>query len=441
MGWFDDNGWNSGVADGEMSTQGGAYRPGENTGVVYRPELDPNAGGGEQPAPAPRQYTAQEADWLARNPGDEGRMAEALGSQRSGDPGGGGGGGSARLSSFAAPAPTPYQAFTEKFEAPTAPTDLMDKWDQKFVAPTAPADLMEKWDQKFSWSPEQAANDPANQARIAQAIKGRERYAAARGNLLTGGTTGQLDEDVVNLSAGFQDQDYGRALGTYNTNFNTFQGDKTRRSDEFGRTFDRALTGYQTDFNTFQGDKERRTAAFGQQFDQARGAYLDRAGIHNQNETGRYSSERSNRMDDFSMFDADRNFGLADRNMGLAERTADRNFGLAERGFGENVRMNNFGIDQSLWGRGNTEREQDRIHDQRGVDNLFRFTDYGFDAANNLTAAGADYARSGGNTMENIGNARGAGHVGSANAWQNGFNGAANGVTDAAMLWGYGRGV
>jgi len=84
---------------------------------------------------------------------------------------------------------------------------LTQQWDQQFTAPTAA----------------QAAATPGYQFALQQGLQGMERGAAARGNLLSGGT----------LQA---EQQYGQGLA----------------SQTYQQTFNNALTQYQQAYNQFQ---------------------------------------------------------------------------------------------------------------------------------------------------------------------------------------------
>jgi hypothetical protein len=152
-------------------------------------------------------------------------------------------------------APDPYKPFTEKFNAPTAPTDLMDQWGKE-----------------FSWDPTAAANSPEMAFRQAEALKAGQRSAAARGTVLNTGTQMALQDRAQGVASQFMGEDYDRALKSYGTNFDTFTTDKTRRSNEFSNTYNRASDEYKT-----------------------------QAGIWNTNESGRVGSETSNWLNGFNM--------------------------------------------------------------------------------------------------------------------------------------------
>ncbi len=72
-------------------------------------------------------------------------------------------------------------------------------------------------------------NDPGYQARLAMGTDAIQHSAAARGNILTGGTAKALDT---------YGQDYG--------------------SNEYGNVYNRALTDYQTQYNAYNNDQNNQ---------------------------------------------------------------------------------------------------------------------------------------------------------------------------------------
>jgi hypothetical protein len=143
---------------------------------------------------------------------------------------------------------------------------------------------------------EQVQLSPGFQFRLGEGMKALQRSAAARGTLLTGGTA--------------------KAINAFGQDF---------ASNEYDKAYGRAIGEHQQDF-----------------------------GQHQWNEGNRFTSQRTNRMDDFGIFDSNRNFGQG------ADRFA-------------------FEKDQALWGRKNLETDQD-------FQRRFRFADYGFNSARNNPA-------------------------------------------------------
>lgn len=80
-------------------------------------------------------------------------------------------------------------------------------WNQTFQAPT---NVTEQ-------------NDPGYQFRLQQGQQALERSAAARGNLLSGGTGKALERYGQDYASNEYGNVYNRALQTYGTNYNTFQ--------------------------------------------------------------------------------------------------------------------------------------------------------------------------------------------------------------------------
>jgi hypothetical protein len=94
---------------------------------------------------------------------------------------------------------------------PNAYLQPFKNWDQTFQAPTG---LTEQ-------------NDPGYKARLALGQQALENSAAAKGDLLTGGTA----KDLTNYAQNFASNEYGnvynRALGEYQQNYNIFQNQQT----------------------------------------------------------------------------------------------------------------------------------------------------------------------------------------------------------------------
>lgn len=81
------------------------------------------------------------------------------------------------------------------------------QWTQQFSAPTAVTEQ----------------NDPGYQFRLQQGQQALERSAAAKGNLLSGGTLKAEQRYGQDYASNEYGNVYNRALNTYDTNFNTFQ--------------------------------------------------------------------------------------------------------------------------------------------------------------------------------------------------------------------------
>lgn len=100
----------------------------------------------------------------------------------------------------------------------------------------------------------------AGQFRLNQGLKGIERGAAARGTLLTGGLQSRLMEFGQDVASQEYDNDYRRALSTYDTNRDT----EAQNFNQSRATYQDMLAGY---------DANRDTAA--QNFSQGRAAFDD----------------------------------------------------------------------------------------------------------------------------------------------------------------------
>jgi hypothetical protein len=83
---------------------------------------------------------------------------------------------------------------------------LASTWNQQFQAPTA----------------EQAAQTPGYQFTLQQGTQALNRGAAARGNLLSSGAAKQLEQYGTGLANQTYNDVYNRAMGQYQTNYQTF---------------------------------------------------------------------------------------------------------------------------------------------------------------------------------------------------------------------------
>lgn len=76
---------------------------------------------------------------------------------------------------------------------------------------------------------EQAAQTPGYQFQLAEGQKALERSAAARGNLLTGGTAKALDRYSQDYAASNYQNTYNNALNAYQQGYNQFQNSLTNQ--------------------------------------------------------------------------------------------------------------------------------------------------------------------------------------------------------------------
>lgn len=90
---------------------------------------------------------------------------------------------------------------------------LNQGWDQTFQAPT---NVTEQ-------------NDPGYQFRLQQGQQALERSAAAKGNLLTGGTAKDLTDYAQGAASNEYQNVYNRALEGYQTNYNTFANNQANQ--------------------------------------------------------------------------------------------------------------------------------------------------------------------------------------------------------------------
>lgn len=105
---------------------------------------------------------------------------------------------------------------------------LMQPYGQTFKAPTA-ADM--------------AANDPGYQARLNLGTQALQQSAAARGNLLTGGTAQALNQFGQDYASNEYNNYYNRAYNTYAQNYNQYQ---QQQANQYNRLASLAGVGQQT---------------------------------------------------------------------------------------------------------------------------------------------------------------------------------------------------
>lgn len=232
--------------------------------------------------------------WRARSRDDE----------TGGDDGdsGGDGDGSSGGDSYLSSRPRPYQPFTETFVAPTLRE--LPTWTGG----------------TFSFDPARIADNPAYQVRLSDTIKAVDRGSAAKGLSFTNQAREELLRRAGALASEELEHEFGRQYSTFGTNRGMFESDRgtTIGLNEADRNF-------------------------------ARATYLDRAGIHHTNETGRYGSERSNLLDSRAW---DRDLWDRDRFTKLDDRAWDSELW----GRGRTDRVDTWGRDDSLWGRGRADR-------------------------------------------------------------------------------------
>jgi hypothetical protein len=95
---------------------------------------------------------------------------------------------------------------------------LASTWNQQFQAPTA----------------EQAAATPGYQFTLQQGTQALNRGAAARGDLLSSGAAKQLEQYGTGLANQTYNDVYNRAMGQYQTNYQTF---RNNQADLFNRLY------------------------------------------------------------------------------------------------------------------------------------------------------------------------------------------------------------
>ena len=234
---------------------------------------------------------AQAEDFLSRNPGDYGRVVEALTNSTDqspqsqnideGNDGQSGGGNEDWLRDH--PAPSSIQPFGEQFTYADFLAPERRAPGYASYRPTTVSDL---------------EADPSWKLRLSEAQKALERSAAASGSYLTPNTM----QAITRNSQDYASNEFGnvdtRRFRDWGTGYN-------RLRDEDADSFSRDLSTYGTNRGNQSENFDRRRSIF------------------ETNEQNRYNSQRTNRMDDFGIVTGDRNFGLANQNMDLLNRQFD----------------------------------------------------------------------------------------------------------------------
>ena len=308
-----------------------------------------------------QSYTAAEEDFLRRNPGDEARMAAALGnvtSNRRFDSQDttkydtlGNFIGSAQPSRAAAPARSyNFTPFTEQFQySPFAEQFQFEKFNERFAPKTAaPADLMERWTRDFrAPTADEAAQSPGWQFRLNEATKAHDRAAAAQGTLLTGGTAKALERYGQDYASNEYDKVYGRNLGEYLNAFNIWGSDKARRSDEYSKQYGREASEFDRRYGQHMGTQQALQGAWqdrGQQHlanqSGLQGAWANRAQQHMANQQGQFEAERAGRMDDFTIGSFYDQMGEQGRQFDTSMGENRRQFAAGTRRYGQDFGEN-----------------------------------------------------------------------------------------------------
>lgn len=90
--------------------------------------------------------------------------------------------------------------------------------------------LSKGWDQTFTPPTNLTMqNDPGYQARLNLGETALNNSAAAKGNLLTGGTARDVNQFAQDYASNEYGNVYSRAMNTYDTNYNTFSADQTSK--------------------------------------------------------------------------------------------------------------------------------------------------------------------------------------------------------------------
>lgn len=148
---------------------------------------------------------------------------------------------------------------------------------------------------------------------------------------------------------------------------------------------------------------------YGDAYNRAFNEYLSRFNIDQANQNNAFNMGRTGRMDDFTI--------------GSWYDQFNENRRLNDRAFGEQKRMNDFGIYNTM--------------DTNYYNRLFGLSDYGQNATSQLMGANQNLSNVGVDTITGAGNAKAAGQVGSSNAWNQGLAGAGSDLMGAAI---YGQG-
>lgn len=239
--------------------------------------------------------------------------------------------------------------------------------------------------------------DPGYQFRLSQGMGAMQNAAAARGLLRTGGTFQALNDyaqdaasqeygNVYNRRASEYDRAYGQARDVYGIN-------RGNAAENFDRNTSAGLNAYQARLGAFKTNADVSLAADGLGLQAATGAW-------------------------------DRNFAKArqgyEDERGHAQAVASAGAAAANQDYARQLMAYQM------------ERDDFRTNQDRQYNMLMGFSGQGLGAAGAMAGYGGAYAGASGGYMTGAGNARAAGQVGGANAW----NQALGNIGNTAMAWG-----
>jgi hypothetical protein len=317
---------------------------------------------------------------------------------------------------------------------------------------------------------DEAAADPGYQFALQQAQQGLQQSAIAKGGLNSTGTAknladytqaaaGQqyqnvyardlaafqaqqgLNQSAYGLNAGtqlaYQGQGYGQSANTYGMNYaNQFQANQANQANQLaayqtnagtqlgaqGQAFNQALQGYQTNaaqnfqnqqanfqnaYNVNQGNFGNQLAAYQATTGANQAASALNANTANQAWQNNYQQAWNTYQSQVQQQEAAAGLGYQYAGLGLQQQ--NQNYNQAANTYGMNY----------------------NAQYQQPFNNSLALAGLGYSAASN--PYGQNYANNAGNIYQGIGNAYGAGQVGSANAFGQGAAGVANGINFAAL--------
>lgn len=285
--------------------------------------------------------------------------------------------------------------------------------------------------------------DPSYQFRFDQGQGALQNTMAARGMLRSGAAAKALVDYGQNAASQEYGNVYARKASEADRNFGQAFTDYQARRQNAAENFDRnelnRLNAYRTNYDVASGTYDRNEAnrlnAYRTNYDVAGGVY-DRNfnsafQTHNANFGNRLNAYRAN---------ADTALGAGRLGYEIAAGTYDRNRQNAQD------RWNSaYSLESGRVGAANASANAARnaYIDQyeREQDNFFNNQDRQWSKLVTLASMGdpGGYAANMGNLVTGAGNARAAGTVGSANAWQGGLQNAGNAMMDWGTLYALNR--
>ena len=263
--------------------------------------------------------------------------------------------------------PIAYRTFNTPYSAPAKPSGATAAWGQTFSGPQRDPALAAAYGREFVFDPSELQNDRGYQSEVADTIRATDRSASARGLSFTNQAREELATRVGDLASRRIGDAYGRQLGAFTTNRDTFIEGTGRAIGEADRRYSEAADTADRNYGTFANERGWQSGEYNRDADRTRQTYLDAASIHDTNERNRvdtqrgilgdsrgWDSERWNRgrttLNDERAWDTNL-YGRSDTDRRFAADRDDAMYGRSDTD-----RRFSAGRDDAMYGRSDTDR-------------------------------------------------------------------------------------